>query len=317
MLRRSLLATLAIPAVAKAQTPWPTNAVRLVVPYAAGGPTDVAVRILAEALAAPLAARVVVENRTGAGTVVGTDAVAKARDGHSFLVATVAHAVNRAVVAQLPFDPVADFRGVALVGTVPQILLVQRDLPVNDLAGLLTLLRAEPGKHAYGSAGIGSAQHLAAELFRTSAQVQIEHIPYRGAAPAVTDLVAGRLTLVIDSAATALAQLRTGQVKALAVTSPARLPALPNVPAMAELLPGYEAYTWNAVLAPAVMPDAAVARMNAAVNQTLREGRTAARLTELGISVTPDSTPPQVDRFVAGEMAKWSAVLANAGIRPE
>lgn len=315
--RRALLATLAMPAVASAQAAWPSQPIRLIVPYAAGGPTDVAARLVAEALAPRLGQRVVVENRTGAGTVVGTDAAAKARDGHSFLVATVAHAVNPALVARLPFDPATDFHGVSLIGTVPQVVLVNKDLPVRDLAGFLALVRAQPGRLSYGSAGVGSAQQLAAELMRVAAGLDMVHIPYRGAAPAVTDMIAGNLAMVIDSAATALPQVRSGAVRALAVTSREPLPLLPDLPTVAATLPGYEAYTWNALLAPASTPDTAVAAMNGAMAALLREGALRGRLEELGVAVTGDLPPEGVDRFTAAEMTKWQGVLRQAGIRAE
>ncbi|WP_424814495.1 tripartite tricarboxylate transporter substrate binding protein [Roseococcus sp. YIM B11640] len=317
MFRRALLAALATPAIASGQTAWPSQPVRLIVPYAAGGPTDVAARLVAEALAARLGQRVVVENRTGAGTVVGSDAAAKARDGHSLLVATVAHAVNPALVARLPFDPATDFRGVSLLGTVPQVVLVNKELPVRDLAGFLALAKARPGQLSYGSAGQGSAQHLAAELMKVAAGVDMVHIPYRGAAPAVTDMIAGNLAMVIDSAATALPQIRSGAVRALAVTSREKLPLLPELPTVAGTLPGYEAYTWNALLAPVSTTEAAVAAMNAALAGLLREGALRGRLEELGIAVVGDLPPEGVDRFVAAEMTKWQGVLRQAGIRAE
>nr|WP_277819419.1 tripartite tricarboxylate transporter substrate-binding protein [Pseudoroseomonas vastitatis] len=176
-----------------AAQPWPTRPIRLVVPYAAGGPTDVAARLLAETLSASLPQRVIVENRTGSGTVVGTGSVASGpRDGHTFLVATVAHVVNPVLVADLPFDPIAEFRGVVLMGMVPQVVLVTRDAPVRRLPDLLALFRSRSGDFAYDSAGNGSAQHLAAELLKKQAGLDVMHLPYRGAAPAVADMLAGK-----------------------------------------------------------------------------------------------------------------------------
>lgn len=317
MRRRVILAGLLAAGTARAQA-WPTQPLRLVVPYAAGGPTDIAARLLAEALSAALPQRVIVENRTGAGTVVGTEAVAKGpRDGHSFLVATVAHVVNPVLVPQLPFDPVADFQGVALIGTVPQVVLVNRDLPARSLAELLALFRAQPGRYAYGSAGNGSAQHLAAELLKTRAGIDCLHVPYRGAAPAVADMLAGQVAMVIDSAATAIAIARSGQARALAVTGPSRLAQLPDLPAVAEVLPGYEAYTWNALFARSGTPPAALDGMNAAVNAVLRQDDRRARLEELGIAVVTDSSPASVDAFLRAEAAKWQRVLRDAGVRPD
>lgn len=295
---------------------WPNKPVRLIVPYAAGGPTDVAARILAEAMAQRLPQRVVVENITGAGTVVGTARVASSKDGHTFLVATVAHAVNAVLYANLTFDPTKDFEGVALIGTVPQIVLINKNLPVTSLSELIDFARKRPDGLSYGSAGIGSAQHLAAELLKSMAQIKLLHVPYRGSGPAVTDLIGGRLDLVIDSAATALQHLKNGTVRALAVTTKKRLPALPQLPTVSETLTGYEAYTWNAILAPAGSEAHTVAAMNAAINAAIADASLAARLEELGIAVTKNTTPEETNAFVAAEMAKWQPILRNAGITP-
>lgn len=321
MNRRLFLAGLAAMAAGKsfaqqAAASWPTRPIRFIVPYAAGGPTDVAARILAETLSQRLPQHAVVENITGAGTVVGTARAAAAKDGHSFLIATVAHAVNTVLYANLTFDPVKDFRGVALMGTVPQIVLVKKDFPGNSLADLLAAARAKPAGLTYGSAGIGSAQHLAAELLAKLATINLVHVPYRGAGPAVTDLIGGQLDLVIDSAATALTQVKGGALRALAVTTKERLPALPELPTVAETLPGYEAYTWNAVLAPAGTAPGIVAAMNGITNAALADPALIRRFEELGIAVARNSSPEATDAFVAAEMAKWQPLLRNAGIAP-
>lgn len=321
MKRRLFLAGLAALAAGKSlaqqnTAPWPTRPIRFIVPYAAGGPTDVAARILAETLSQRLPQQVVVENITGAGTVVGTTRAAAAKDGHSFLIATVAHAVNTVLYANLSFDPVKDFRGVALMGTVPQIVLVRKDFAGSALADLLAAARTKPGGLTYGSAGIGSAQHLAAELLANLAQVKLVHVPYRGSGPAVTDLIGGQLDLVIDSAATALTQVKGGALRALAVTTKERLPALPELPTVAETLPGYEAYTWNAVLAPTGTSPEILAAINRITNAALADPALTKRFEELGIVVAKNSTPEATDDFVAAEMAKWQPLLRSAGIAP-
>jgi tripartite-type tricarboxylate transporter receptor subunit TctC len=321
MNRRLFLAGLAAMASGKSfaqqsPVPWPTRPIRFIVPYAAGGPTDVAARILAETLSQRLPQQLVVENITGAGTVVGTTRAAATKDGHTFLIATVAHAVNTVLYANLSFDPVKDFRGIALMGTVPQIVLVRNNFAGNSLADLLAAARTNPGGLTYGSAGIGSAQHLAAELLANLAKVKLVHVPYRGAGPAVTDLIGGQLDLVIDSAATALTQVKGGALRALAVTTKERLPALPELPTVAETLPGYEAYTWNAVLAPTGTSPEILAAMNRITNAALADPTLARRFEELGIVVARNSSPEATDGFVAAEMAKWQPLLRNAGIAP-
>ena len=255
-------------ALAQGTAGWPDRPVRIVIPFPAGGPTDVAVRLLAEALGRRLPQRVVVENRPGAGSILGTEAVARGpKDGSVFLTATVAHAVNPALYRTLSFDPVADFRGVGLIGTVPLLLVVPAASPAKDLAGLLAMLRERPGGTDYGSAGNGSAQHLGAELLKAMAGVAVNHIPYRGNPTALTDLAAGRLTFVVESMATTLPQVRGGTLRALAVTAPARVALAPEIPAVAETIPGYAAWTWNAILAPAGTPEAAIAGMRAAMGR--------------------------------------------------
>lgn len=321
MNRRLFLAGIAALAAGKsfaqqAAAPWPARPIRFIVPYAAGGPTDVAARILAETLSQRVPQQVVVENITGAGTVVGTTRAAATKDGHSFLIATVAHAVNAVLYANLSFDPVKDFRGVALMGTVPQIVLVGKNFPGNSLADLLAAARTKPGGLSYGSAGIGSAQHLAAELLAKLAQVKLVHVPYRGSGPAVTDLIGGQLDLVIDSAATALTQVKGGALRALAVTTKERLPALPELPTVAETLPGYEAYTWNAILAPAGTSPEILTGMNRITNAALADPALARRFEELGIVVARNSTPEVTEAFIAAEMAKWQPLLRSAGIAP-
>lgn len=321
MNRRSFLAGIAALGSGKSlaqqgAATWPTRPIRFIVPYAAGGPTDVAARILAETLSQRLPQQVVVENVTGAGTVVGTTRAAATKDGHAFLVATVAHAVNAVLYANLTFDPVKDFRGVALMGTVPQIVLVGKSFPGNSLADLLAAARTKPGGLTYGSAGIGSAQHLAAELLAKLAKIDLVHVPYRGAGPAVTDLIGGQLDLVIDSAATALTQVKGGALHALAVTTKERLPALPELPTVADALPGYEAYTWNAILAPTGTAPEIVAAMNKITNAALADPVLIRRFEELGIAVAQNSTPEATNAFVAAEMAKWQPLLRSAGIAP-
>jgi tripartite-type tricarboxylate transporter receptor subunit TctC len=193
--------------------------------------------------------------------------------------------------------------------------LSHNNVQATTLRELVELARARPGGLSYGSAGIGSAQHLAAELLKSVAKIDLQHVPYRGSGPAVTDLIGGTLDLVIDSAATAIQHVKSGSARALAVTTSQRLPALPDVPTVAETLPGYEAYTWNAILAPAGAPSTSVATMNSAINAALAEPGLATRLSELGMVVSRDSTPESTDKFIAEEITKWQALLRATDVK--
>ncbi|MBI0435449.1 tripartite tricarboxylate transporter substrate binding protein [Roseomonas sp. KE0001] len=290
---------------------------RLICPFAAGGPTDVAARLVAEALGSQLPQRVVVENRTGSGVVVGTEAVARApRDGHTLLYNTIAHAVLRALFHNLSFDPVADFRPVALVGTVPMLLMVNRDVPARTLPELVALFRDKPGQFNYGSSGNGGAVHLATELFlRQAGQLRVNHIPYRGSAPAMPDLLNGNLTMFLNVASDGIESVRSGATRGLAVSGDRRLPQLPDVPTFAEAgMPGYEAYTWHMVLAPAGTPAAVVTRLNEAINAVLRSDALQQRFAELSVQPRPGGTPEDAAAWLKAEMEKWEPVVRAAGI---
>ena len=314
------LAQTASAQTASAQAPaWPDRPVRLVVPYAAGGPTDAVARILAERLSNALPQRVVVENRAGGGALPGTENIARApKDGSALLFTTVVHAVHRALHgSRLTFDPAADFAPVALIGVVPQVIMVPPDSPVRDMPGLLQFLRS--GQHAYGSSGAGGSSHLGVELLKAMTGVRAEHIPYRGTAPAVADLLAGRVALVMDSVATGAAQVRGGALRGIATTGARRSSALPDLPTVAETVPGFEATTWNAVLAPAGTPAPIVAAISAAIWSALADAEVQARLAGLGVEVPPpeERNPEMAGRFIAAETAKWERLVRDAGIRVE
>jgi tripartite-type tricarboxylate transporter receptor subunit TctC len=320
--RRALLGTAgfaALSAPAFAQGHWPDRPVRLVVPYAAGGPTDAVARILAERLSNVLPERVVVENRAGGGALPGTEAVARApKDGGTFLFTTVVHAVHRALHgSRLTFDPQADFAPVALIGVVPQVIMVPPNSPVHDIKGLIDFLRS--GQHAYGSSGVGGSSHLGVELLKSMTNTQAEHIPYRGTAPAVADLLAGRIALVMDSVATGAAQVRAGALRGIATTGARRSEALPDLPTVAEAIPGFEATTWNAVLAPAGTPAPMVQAMSAAIWKALGDPAAQARVSELGVQAPApeERSPAATGRFIALETAKWERLIRNARITVE
>ena len=307
----------AAPSRAQPASDWPTQPLRIVVPYAPGGPTDIPARLLAEELAKVMPHRPVVENRTGAGVVVGSDVVAKAKDGHTVLYTTISHAVLRPLFPRLPFDPVADFAPVALVGVIPMVLMANKDLPVNSLQDLSKLYRENPGKYDYGSSGNGGALHLASELFLLQAgRLRVTHVPYRGSAAAMPDLLNGTVSMMLDVANNALPYVGRGEVKGLAVSSERRLPQLPDVPTFKEQgMADYEAYTWHMVLAPKDTPEAVVDRLNAAINKVLSDQAVQKRLEDLTMQVRADSTPESAAQWLRAEMAKWEPIVRDAGIK--
>ncbi|RMI17277.1 tripartite tricarboxylate transporter substrate binding protein [Pseudoroseomonas wenyumeiae] len=289
---------------------------RIVVPYAAGGPTDVQARILSEPLAKALGQRVVVENRTGAGVVVGTESVAKAPpDGQTVLFTTVAHAINPTLFPNLPFDTEKDFAPVVLVARVPLVLLVRKDLPARNMAEFLAWLSAQKGQATYGSAGVGSAPHLGAALLLKMQGVEASHIPYRGSGPAMTDLAAGRLDFYIDAATSALAQAQAGTGRALGWSMLSRSPAAPDLPTFDEQgVKGYEAYTWSGLFMPAATPREMVLKLNAAVREAVAVPAVRSRFAEIGAELAEPAPPEALGAFVQAETAKWRDVVKETGM---
>ena len=322
MNRRHLLgaaaAALAAPSLispARAQGNWPSQPIRLVVPFAAGGPTDIPARLFAERIGASQSQRIIVENRTGAGVLVGTEAVAKATDGHTFLYTTVAHAVLRALFQRLPFDPDADFVPVALVGVIPMLVTVGRNSPIRDMAGLQAALKADPGGMTYASSGNGGALHLATELMLRSMDARALHVPYRGTAAAMPDVLNGTIPLIVDVATSALSYAQSGETRALAVMDSTRLPQLPNVPTTAEAgFPGLEAYTWHMVMAPKGTPANVVQTVNQAFMRVAAEAAVQQRLSDLAMRLVTDSTPESAAAWLRDETQKWSSVVREANI---
>jgi tripartite-type tricarboxylate transporter receptor subunit TctC len=315
--RRLALATplLAIAGAKAQQVPYPSHPVRVTVPYPAGGTTDVVARIVAEALVPRLGQPVVIDNRPGAGVTVGSNFVAKAPpDGHSLLVTTLAHAINPSLFRSLPYDSERDFVPVGMIGLTPLVLVVNPALKVRDLEGFLALLRAEPGRHAYGSAGVGSPMHVAPELFLQLTGTEARHVPYRGEAPALNDLVAGHITFAIDPVTAAASLVRSDRLRAIAVASARRAEILPEVPTMAEAgLQGFEAYTWTALLAPRATPEAVIGRLNRDLNAVLATPQIRGRLTELGVEVGEASSPEETSGFLRAETAKWAPIVRASG----
>jgi tripartite-type tricarboxylate transporter receptor subunit TctC len=312
------LALLAAQPSASAKDAWPTKPVRLVVPYAAGGPTDAFARVLAEQWGKQLGEPMLVENRTGAGTVVGTDYVAKAKpDGYVVLLTTVAHAVNESIVPRLPYRTTLDFAPVGLAARAPLVLLVNKSFPATDLTEFLAYVKAHPGQIDYGSAGNGSAPHVATELLNLKAALKTTHIPYRGTGPAMTDLIGRQIGFMIDSAPTGLAQVRAGTVRLIATSMQSRLAQTPDTPAIAEAVPGYEAYTWNGAFVPAATPATVIATLNGALRRALADPGLKKRAFEMGLVLESDPTPQALAAHVNSEITKWRTVAQAADIKEQ
>lgn len=309
----------AIPIAAAAQDVWPNRPIRMIIPFSAGGPTDVVGRVIFEQMSQQLGQRIVVENRTGAGVVSGADVVAKAQpDGYTMLYGTVSLALTPAMFRSLPFDPVRDFAPVALLARIPTVLVVNPDVvPATNLAEFIAYVRARPDQIAYGAGGQGSAGHMSSELFLAQAGLRMPAVQYRGNAPAIPDLLAGRIAFVMEIGQSALALIADGKLRGLAVSARERMPQLPNVPAAPEVgLPGWEAYTWQMIWAPAGTPSAILQRMNAEANRAVRVPAIRERLEASGATVIDDSTPESSAVYMREEFERWVPMLRAAGVQP-
>ncbi len=318
--RRSVLlgvasASLAAPALAQG---FPSKPIRLVVPYSAGGGADTTARLIAPKLQEALGQTVVIDNKPGAGGAIGDDFVAKASpDGHTLLIGAFAHAVNPSLMAKMPFRTPDDFAPVSLLVTVPELLVVTPSFPAKTVGELVAMAKAQPGKLSYASSGNGSAQHLAAELFKMRTGTDIQHVPYKGGALAVADVAAGHVPFYFGNMSSALPQVRAGRVRALAVTSPQRSPAAPEISTMAEAgVTGCEISEWNALLAPAGTPPATIDRLNGELVKILRQDDIKAKFADLGAQ-TIGSTPAELAAFLRAEQAKWAEVVKAAAIKIE
>lgn len=296
---------------------YPDKPVRLVVPFPPGGATDLLAREIGNALQARLQQTVVIENRPGAGGNIAAAAVARApADGYTLLFGTFGSlAVNKSLYDKPGYDPLKDLAAVASVAYLPNVLVVHPDVPARNVAELLALARREPGKLTYGSFGSGSSSHLAGELFTHLAGVRIEHVPYKGSAPAMTDLIGGRLTMMFDSISTALPYVRDGRVRPLAVTTQKPAEQLPGVPTLADAgVPGYELTAWFGVAAPAGTPKPVIDRLNADINASLKQPELVGKLGRQG-TVPFVSTPDQFGSYIRAQYQKWDALIKSAGIR--
>ena len=312
--RRVLLAsTLALGLAGTAAAEFPERQVTLVIPFAAGGSTDVVGRIVAERMSAELGQQIVVQNVGGAGGSLGAQQVAQAEpDGYTILMGTVAtHALNPLILKQKPYDPVADCAPVSLLVLVPNVLAVHPDVPAQTVQELIDLAKAEP--LAYASSGNGTPLHLSGELFKAMAGVEIDHIPYKGSGPALTDVLGNQVPIIFDNLPSASGHISSGKLRALGVTTAERAPSFPDVPAIAETLPGYETYSWNALFAPAGTPPEAVEALAAAAQAAMADPAVVERMGEFSATIVA-STPAELADHVGAEMAKWEPVVRDANV---
>lgn len=302
---------------AQAEDNFPSRPMQMIIPFAAGGPTDIVGRIMAAKMAELLGQAVVVEDRSGAGGTIGADAVAKAApDGYTMLMATVStNAINPALYKHLPYDPQHAFAPIARVGVTPTILMANLSLPVTDVKSAVALLKANPGKYSYGSSGVGSILHLCGEEFKADAGgLEMVHVPYKGSAPMDTDLLGGQIAIAFDATPTAMPLAKAGKVRALGAGMATRIPSMPDLPALQEQgIKGYECYTWNAILAPAGTPQPVVNKLNATINKALADPAVFSALEKTGIDATKDSTPAQTTEFINAELAKWAPIVKASG----
>ncbi len=312
------LATLLIsPAVAQAS--YPTRTIKLIVPYPAGGTTDLLGRLVADQLKTGLNATCIVENKPGAGTVLGAEQVARSEpDGYTLLMATsTTLAINKTLHKKLPYDPVKDFTPIALVAGVPFALIINPTLPAKTLAEFIAYAKSNP-ELAYGSAGNGSPQHLGAEMLKSAAAIDIRHVPYRGSVPAMLDVIAGHIPFMIVDLQPALQQIREGKVRVLGVTTSKRVAAAPDIPTLAEAgLPGFELVAWQGVVAPAGLPRPIVDQLAEQIAKLVADPATRDKLTALSLEPLTGSTPDSFAAYVKSEVDRWAVVVKNSGAEAE
>jgi tripartite-type tricarboxylate transporter receptor subunit TctC len=310
----ALFALFALGALGQA---YPNRTIRLVVPFPAGGTTDILARAASQKLTESLGQPVVVDNRPGAAGNIGADMVAKsAPDGYTLLMGTVGtHAINASLYSKMPYDHVKDFTPIVLVAAVPNVLVVNPSVPVNSVGDLIKLAKAKPGAINFASSGSGTSIHLSGELFKTMAQVDMTHVPYKGSAPALTDLIGGQVQVMFDNLPSSLAQIKAGKLRAVAVTSLKRAPALPDIPTITESgLPGFEASSWFGVLGPAGTPASVVARINSEVNNWLQSPEARAQLLAQGAEAA-GGTPENFASHIRTETEKWAKVVKASGAK--
>ena len=314
----AIMALLSALASQPARAAYPERIIRIVVPFAPGGGTDVIARALAQEMAKDLGASIIIENKPGAGTIIGTQAVATSEpDGYTLLMGTFANAVNPSLNPKLPYDAHKDFAPVSLIARSFNIVVVNPKSPLESVADLIAAAKAEPDKMSYGTFGTGTSAHLAGELFKSMAKVSMTAVPYKGAAPAITDVIGGQIQVVFTTVASAASLFEGGQLRAVAVTSAQRSPAFPQLPTVAESgVPGYAAEAWYGLFAPAKTPPELIERLNKSVAKAVQSDAFRRLSVNEGLVMAAGS-PEELDRYFLGEEARWRKVINDAGIKVE
>ncbi|MDO9114312.1 MAG: tripartite tricarboxylate transporter substrate binding protein [Polaromonas sp.] len=301
--------------LAAAQTSYPNKPVRLIVPFAAGGTTSILARMLAERMGQHMGQPIIVDNRPGAGGNVGMDIVAKAEpDGYTILMGPIGLAINPALYAKMPFDPIKDLAPIGLYAGVPNLLVVHPAVPANNVKELVAYAKAHPGKLNYASNGNGTSSHLAAEMLKSAAGVDIVHVPYKGGGPAMQDLIGGQVSMLFDQMPAVLPQVQGGRVRALGVSSVKRSAAAQDIPAVSESLPGFDMTVWFGFLAPKGTPADIVARLNAEMNRALKDTGFQSQLAGMGVTPMPGSSA-EFGSFIRREMTHWAKVVKDSGAK--
>ena len=304
---------------AQTNSSWPRETIRIVVSFTPGGAPDTLARVLAEDWQKTLGVPILVDNRPGHGGNIGADLVAKSNpDGYTLLIGTVGiHAINGALYEKLPYDPIADFTPISFLASTPNVLIVNKQLGVQSLKELITLAKSKPNELTFGSSGTGTSIHMSGELFKDLASVQIRHIPYKGRAQSLPDLVSGRISMLFDNLASAQPLIRANEVIALGVTTLKRSPSAPDIPTLAEQgLRGFEAVSWFSLMAPAKLPKEIQARLNQLTVQTLSKPEIRSRLSNGGLDPNPGS-PEELSRYIQQEASKWRKIVQQSGSRAE